>query len=65
MTHELHPCRKVGGIELRFSTKSWSDLFVCPLCGNIAAFHALNRQKLMLKSFKKFKTWLLEQMERN
>lgn len=30
--HEPAQCRRVGGAELRYHTKNWSDAFRCPVC---------------------------------
>src|ERR1700758_1576377 len=33
MCHELHPTRQLKGPYQQFHTKSWSDMFECPVCG--------------------------------
>jgi rubredoxin len=33
MIHKPVECKRVMGVELRYSFKNWSDKFVCPACG--------------------------------
>lgn len=38
MEHVKQPCRQAGGINLQYSNKNYSDLFVCIECGKSRRF---------------------------
>lgn len=37
--HEPAECKRQMGLHLRFATKSWSDSFKCPVCGEAKRFN--------------------------
>lgn len=38
LVHSPHPCKKLGGMELHYSNKNYSDRFKCSVCGNSRRF---------------------------